>query len=337
MSITGGEQLTEQIIISSSKAGMEVTAKVSQLSAAALKFLMNMASTGLHKLPTTAGHREHGKMTIKNLQRRAGGDLHAQQVSTELLKSVQHDLKKRGVDFSVEKGADSMYYVHFKGADVDTVRHALTQAEAKISTMHAPSQEAVASKSRAQQDPKPGEGHTPAAAELRTVLVEHGPAPFEHAEDASPSYFVTTENARGEQSTVWGVDLERAIKESGANIGDAIEITQQGSVPVTLPNGIETHRNNWKVDVKETHQVASRTDEMEILARDVKIEPVAGRRASMPHGTTILAVLGERDKQSVEPQTQGDIVTRLKEKAYEKSQTLKTTAPKPSKTRSQSR
>lgn len=327
MSITGGEQLTEQVIMSSSKAGMEVTGKVAQLTAAGLKLLMRLSAAGLKKLPTTAGRREHGKMTIKNLQRRAGGDLHAQQVSTELLRSVQHDLKRRGVDFSVEKGADALYYVHFKGADVDTVRHALTQAEAKIKP-DAQTQQAT-----------PGNRNQKEAPELPAgdLLVDHGRAPYEHEEGASPSYFVTTENALGETKTVWGVDLERAIEQAGATPGDRIELEQLGSVPVTLPGGVQTHRNEWRVAVKSSEANTRATPSVE-TGRIERIGAAEAGHVAAPHGTTILAAIGAQDKkQSLKPQSQADVMTTIKAKAFSKASVPKPDAPKPSRTRSQSR
>ncbi|WP_374828143.1 Ti-type conjugative transfer relaxase TraA, partial [Brucella lupini] len=80
-------------------------------------------------------------------------------------------------------------------------------------------------------------------------LVEHGVAPFEHKEGNSQSYFVTLENDRGEQCTLWGVDLERAMKaaKQAPQIGDRIGLQHVGSEPVRLPDGTETHRNAWKV------------------------------------------------------------------------------------------
>ncbi|WP_247998059.1 Ti-type conjugative transfer relaxase TraA [Brucella tritici] len=78
-------------------------------------------------------------------------------------------------------------------------------------------------------------------------LVEHGAAPFEHKEGNSQSYFVTLENAKGEQRTLWGVDLERAMKEAAPEIGEKIGLHHEGSTPVTLPDGTQTHRNTWKV------------------------------------------------------------------------------------------
>lgn len=78
-------------------------------------------------------------------------------------------------------------------------------------------------------------------------LVEHGAAPYEHDPKKSDSYFVTLENARGEQRTLWGVDLERAMKEAAPEIGEKIGLQHMGSTPVTLPDGTQTHRNTWKV------------------------------------------------------------------------------------------
>ncbi len=78
-------------------------------------------------------------------------------------------------------------------------------------------------------------------------LVEHGVAPYEHQAGNRDSYFVTLENSKGEQRTLWGVDLERAMKEAAPQIGETIGLQHLGSTPVTLPDGTQTHRNTWKV------------------------------------------------------------------------------------------
>ncbi|NTJ51379.1 Ti-type conjugative transfer relaxase TraA [Agrobacterium rhizogenes] len=78
-------------------------------------------------------------------------------------------------------------------------------------------------------------------------LVEHGVAPYEHKVGNRDSYFVTLENAKGERSTTWGVDLERAMKEAAPEIGATIGLRHEGAEPVRLPDGTETHRNWWKV------------------------------------------------------------------------------------------
>ncbi|WP_166016381.1 Ti-type conjugative transfer relaxase TraA [Chelativorans multitrophicus] len=78
-------------------------------------------------------------------------------------------------------------------------------------------------------------------------LVEHGAAPYEHQPGKSDSYFVTLENDRGQKHTVWGVDLERAMKEAAPEIGDRIGLEHRGSQPVRLPDGQMVERNAWKV------------------------------------------------------------------------------------------
>lgn len=95
----------------------------------------------------------------------------------------------------------------------------------------------------AAQDEFTNAGQTLAAGRL----VEHGAAPFEHDPQKSGSYFVTLENDKGERRTLWGVDLERAMKEAAPEIGDKIGLQHEGSTPVTLPDGTQTHRNAWKV------------------------------------------------------------------------------------------
>jgi Ti-type conjugative transfer relaxase TraA len=80
-------------------------------------------------------------------------------------------------------------------------------------------------------------------------LVEHGAAPYEHQAGKSDSYFVTLENDKGQQNTIWGVDLERAMKgaERAPEIGDKIGLQHMGSVPVRLPDGQMVERHSWKV------------------------------------------------------------------------------------------
>ncbi|NKL59737.1 Ti-type conjugative transfer relaxase TraA [Rhizobium leguminosarum] len=78
-------------------------------------------------------------------------------------------------------------------------------------------------------------------------LVEHGTAPYEHDPRNRNSYFVTLENDRGQKHTVWGVDLERAMKEAAPEIGEKIGLEHRGSETVRLPDGTTAERNAWKV------------------------------------------------------------------------------------------
>lgn len=91
------------------------------------------------------------------------------------------------------------------------------------------------------------------------VLVGHGVAPFNHDEKQNDSYFATVRSESGEH-TVWGLDLERAIAESGVQQGQRIELEKEGSRQVTAqqrqfdesgkelePKPVSSLRNQWVV------------------------------------------------------------------------------------------
>ncbi|OIS94184.1 Ti-type conjugative transfer relaxase TraA [Brucella cytisi] len=83
------------------------------------------------------------------------------------------------------------------------------------------------------------------------VLVDHGAAPYQNDPKNGDSYFVTLETGAGEQHTIWGVDLKRAINAAGCAIGDRIGIEHKGSETVRLHDGKQVKRHSWKaVDIK---------------------------------------------------------------------------------------
>ncbi len=79
------------------------------------------------------------------------------------------------------------------------------------------------------------------------ALVAHGCAPFENDPKNSDSYFVTLETAQGRRSTIWGVELDRALKKANAQIGDRIGLGHNGSEKVRLPDGRQAVRHRWEV------------------------------------------------------------------------------------------
>ncbi len=92
-------------------------------------------------------------------------------------------------------------------------------------------------------------------------LVDHGIASYEHNPQSRDSYFVTLENDKGEQRTVWGVDLKRAMRDASPKIGDRISLHHEGATPVTLPDGTQAERNGWRVvkgDALAYQQLTSR-------------------------------------------------------------------------------
>jgi hypothetical protein len=100
------------------------------------------------------------------------------------------------------------------------------------------------------------------AAMLIGKLVEHGRAPYNHDPHAGMSYFVKLETLRGIR-VIWGVDLERAFKESltkpepGDEVG--LKSVRQDAVTVKKPTlgadgqvsgeqSLNTHRNRWVIE-----------------------------------------------------------------------------------------
>ena len=96
-------------------------------------------------------------------------------------------------------------------------------------------------------------------------LVDHGAAPYGHDSKQPMSYFVRVETARGDRE-IWGVDLERAFRQSLSTpgIGDEIGVRAVGRQPVTVlapkldvqgretgQAPLDTHRNQWIVERKD--------------------------------------------------------------------------------------
>lgn len=101
-------------------------------------------------------------------------------------------------------------------------------------------------------------------------LVEYGSAPYRHNPARSDSYYVVYRDGAGADHAVWGVDLERAIAESGAELGERVTLQNLGKrwvtvdVPVVDSAGQitgyeekEVYRNTWQVDVEGRERAAS--------------------------------------------------------------------------------
>jgi hypothetical protein len=93
-------------------------------------------------------------------------------------------------------------------------------------------------------------------------LVDHGRASYRHNPKEPMSYYVRVETDRGDRE-IWGVDLERAFRESLSRptLGDEVTVRVQGRDPVTVSalerdregqvvgkQEIATHRNRWIVE-----------------------------------------------------------------------------------------
>ncbi|MFL9991139.1 DNA primase [Paraburkholderia sediminicola] len=102
-------------------------------------------------------------------------------------------------------------------------------------------------------------------------LVEHGGAPYQHNPARSDSYYVVYRDTGGADHVVWGVDLERAVADSGALAGQLVMLENLGQrlVTVMVPlldatgNVIgeeekDVYRNTWQVDVVGQERTQSR-------------------------------------------------------------------------------
>lgn len=107
-----------------------VTDKVKAGAGAMMDIMKGVASMPASALANHFMHGNH-QASLATLQRQMGGDLHPLAISPELERYLKADLRRRGVNFSLEKAPDGNTYVHFSGRDVDTVQHGLKQAAAR--------------------------------------------------------------------------------------------------------------------------------------------------------------------------------------------------------------
>jgi hypothetical protein len=128
---------------------------------------------------------------------------------------------------------------------------------------------------------KPGTQKPPAV--TAGILVEHGAARFHHDPNENESYYATVRTESGDR-TVWGLDLERAIGESGVQPGELVELERGGSKVVTVkqrqfdengqelaPNEVESRRNAWRVSSPDLSQLLTpgQRERIEAARREV--------------------------------------------------------------------
>lgn len=99
-------------------------------------------------------------------------------------------------------------------------------------------------------------------------LLGFGAAPYENNEKNGMSFFATLKTDKGEM-TVWSKDLQRAIADGGAKIGDAVGLEHLGKVPVAvkvqvqdeagnfIEKEIQAERNTWELKPLDESHYAS--------------------------------------------------------------------------------
>ena len=173
------------------------------------------------------------------------------------------------------------------------------------------------------------------------MLLEHGAAPYLHNPDNRTNYFVKYEQD-GEIRERWGVELESALTESGAQAGDRIEIHDLGRQPVVVNILVRDEsgkivRDEQGNKVFEKKEVEKNLFRIEVLERQqdrrpeqlpVQEKPVFGKpdgsevsqntAAASDNGTQQLAEAGRL-------QTQADMPDEVRQAAQFKNEAVRNT------------
>jgi hypothetical protein len=120
--------------------------------------------------------------------------------------------------------------------------------------------------------------------------VDHGVATYHNQQGSSPSYYVSLRDKSGDISTYWGVDLERAISESGATIGDDVQLARLGRQrvqvrePVRNADGFvidyetrEVDRNAWSVTVEVRGSSNDTRPDTKVKGQASFVDPIASQ------------------------------------------------------------
>jgi hypothetical protein len=204
--------------------------------------------------------------------------------NTEVIRSLLAIAQARGWNKIVVRGSDRFRQEIWRQAvdlNIQVRGYTPTEVEkAKVAKVRA------AATPAAQTAPPPGQRHSrahtrtdsenPAATQshggssaptsnpVQGQLVASGAARYRHDPKAAVSYFITLQTSGGER-TVWGRDLERAIRNSNSRpkVGDEVVLRQEGRDPVTVripvknPDGSTAtreesrYRNRWSVETGE--------------------------------------------------------------------------------------
>ena len=149
---------------------------------------------------------------------------------------------------------------------------------------------AFASFSRPGTAPQPSPETPPKTGRIFTgTITSFGPAPYKNDPKNSSSYFITVgsgEDAR----TVWGVDLGKALIESGFNVGDKVAIYDKGKAPVRVVTKIRdatgkiigeeaktVTKNSWHIGSYEEYVESRKQMAREMAYGDPEDESDTGR------------------------------------------------------------
>ncbi len=170
----------------------------------------------------------------------------------------------------------------YRASSLDEARLARRMARSDVPPSVERNNDARAASAAQVREPTPG-----APRQHVGRLIEHGVAPYQHDPHEPMSYFVRLETQRGERE-VWGVDLERAFRESLSRPqpGDEVVVRAVRRDPVTVKRGrteagettqreLATHRNRWSVEKQQFLEQRERAAE---VLRDPAVPAARGSR-----------------------------------------------------------
>lgn len=134
MTVLQPEMLADQLIMTVARNAIKISVLVGRKNTVeAIRLAMKGASAAIRRYQRHRGTLpEEGIFTVKELQEKAGGDLHQIPVSADIEKIVTEELKERGIEFAIETAPDGNTYIHFKGSDADSMRHGIDQARTRF-------------------------------------------------------------------------------------------------------------------------------------------------------------------------------------------------------------
>lgn len=188
--------------------------------------------------------------------------------NTEVIRSLIQIAEARGWSEITVRGTErfrkeAWFAAHLAGLEVRGYRASEFEQGRVARTVArqgpAPTEDSVTPAANA---PPPDSAAPPPREELLSGrLVDHGRATYRHDPRQPMSYFVKLETERGDR-TIWGVDLERAVKESltrpdvGDEVGlrtvrqDAVKVRKQerDEAGRLIDRELDTHRNHWIIE-----------------------------------------------------------------------------------------
>lgn len=133
MSVAGSDELAQRVTLTVGRSSVHVAGKAATMT---IRELRQIISGARELIANARAERiETGKMSARMLQWKADGDVHHQTVSgPRMVKAMEAELNKHGVDFAVEKNPDGTCTVSFQGKDLPTLELAMERAAEKLET-----------------------------------------------------------------------------------------------------------------------------------------------------------------------------------------------------------